>query len=99
MNNLKRDLKNLARGRREIFKEENFLKSFYNNREAQGKITKSYEKDFYKRMMKLKDSLELIDISLNDLFLEAQAQGFSVEDINILNLQALDELDLEEKQG
>jgi hypothetical protein len=99
MNNLKRDLKNLARARREIYKEESFLKSFYNNREAQGKITKAYEKDFYKSMMKLKDFLEHIDISLNNLFLEAQAQGVSVEDFNIINLQGLDELDLEEKQG
>jgi hypothetical protein len=99
MDNLKRDLKNLARGRREIFKEENFLKSFYKNREAQGKITKAYENDFYKRMKKLKESLKYIDRLLNDLFLEAQAQGVSIEDINILTLQGLDELDLEEKQG
>jgi hypothetical protein len=99
MNNLKRDLKSLSRARREIYKEEDLAKIGFNNLERLGVLTKAKEDKYFKKIKALKKDLEAIDSFLNDLFLEAQAQGVSVEDFNIINLQCLDELDLEEKQG
>lgn len=97
MINLKRDLKNLARTRREIFKDIEFTKGFYNNREALGKLTKTYERDFYKAMKKLNNRLKEIEDYIEAVFNEAREGGLSVEDINILILQGLSELDLEEQ--
>lgn len=96
MDNLKEDLKRLSKARREVFKQEDFLKIFYKNKEAQGKITKAYEKIFYKNMVKLKEDLKAIEDSINDLFLEAQSKGLSVDYINNLILEGFNELDLEE---
>ena len=99
MNNLKRDFKNLSRGRRGIFKEMDFTKISYNNKEALGKITKRDEEVFYKTMKKLHDKVKEIEGEIEAVFNEGLEQGFSVEDLNILILQGLTELDLEEAKA
>lgn len=99
MNNLKRDLKNLAKTRREIFKDMDFTKLFFKNKEAQGKITRSDEEVFYKAMKKLNDRVKEIEGFIEAVFNEGLEQGFSVEDMNILILQGLSELDLEEQNN
>ena len=100
MNNLKEHFKNISRMRRGIYSSLELNKIFKDRVEKQGfKKSKKRIDELYLEWRSLQEDLALLEESQNKLSLEAEAQGLTSKEITRLSLEALEELDLEEKQG
>jgi hypothetical protein len=99
MNNLKIHFKNNAKKRREIFSSIEFNKIYQEREEKRGfKKSKAKVDKLYKEWKDLNEALITLEESLDKIVIEAQSQGLTDKEITRLSLEALDELDLEEKQ-
>ena len=95
MNNLRRDLKNNARARRSFFNDLDLLKIKEDNLIRLNKLSKREEAKIYKARIKINEALKVLDEELNNL----DYLGLTEKAIAQLSIEALEELDLEEKQG